>query len=86
MTVKLDGDNNLSGYVISDNNGGNELLGVYADELLAGLKQAGYSTDDISVGVIKDDEEAAQTDNRPLARSIYDAAVDIVKSVASILR
>lgn len=86
MTVKLDGDNNLSGYVISDNNGGNELLGVYADELLAGLKQAGYSTDDISVGVIKDDEEAAQADNRPLARSIYDAAVDIVKSVASILR
>lgn len=86
MTVKIDGDNNLSGYVISDNNGGNELLGVHADELLAGLKQAGYGIDDISVGVIKDDEEVAQADNRPLARSIYDAAVDIVKSVASILR
>ncbi len=86
MTVKLDGDNNLRGYVISDNSDGNELLSVHADELLAGLKQAGYGTYDISVGVIKDDEEAVQADNRPLARSIYDAAVDIVKSVASILR
>lgn len=86
--IQVDGENRLSGYVVSENSEGNYLLMEQGQQIEDELQALGYEAHEVLVGQMSEENSAGTIAARTpaAAETVYQASVSLVRIIAKVIR